>query len=345
MGRIRTVKPELFIHDELYDAESESGLPVIRAFIGLFTIADREGRFIWKPKQLKTQACPYDPIDFSDVLTVLKTSGFITHYRVGEKEYGVIDAFTDHQQINSKESKSKLPAPEDGEEILDEHPSRERSSPVQVVHVNSCELNSPVKGMHGNSDGEGKGKEGNKEGNKEQGTGRSKQHCRADAQPLPDDDDGDAKNQIPIDGEFLESEPPPGKPDKPDIDPVSDIFGFWQTTMDHPQARLDKKRKSQITAALKMGYSVNDLKSAILGCSLTPHNIGINDRNQRYDGLHLILRSADQIDRFIRNSKAPPLQNRQTVQDKLTDYSTQEWAERKKAELRAREQEDEHAGF
>ena len=173
-------------------------------------------------------------------------------------------------------------------------------------------------------------------------------NCRAEAQPSPDEDDGDAKDQIPIDGELLEPEPPDEPPTrKPDngIGAVRDVFAFWQTTMDHPQARLDDKRKRHIRSALKMGYSVNDLKSAILGCSLTPHNIGFNDRNQRYDGLHLILRSADQIDRFIRNAKSPPLENRQTVQDKLIDHSTQEWAERKKAELRAREQETDDAGF
>ena len=76
--------------------------------------------------------------------------------------------------------------------------------------------------------------------------------------------------------------------------------------MNHPKAVLDKQRRRFIRLALDKGYSVSDLCHAITGCSLTPHNRGHNDRGERYDGLHLILRSADQIDRFIRNSQQPP---------------------------------------
>ncbi len=94
MGRIRTVKPELFLHDELFDAEANSQLPVRLAFIGLFTVADREGRFIWRPRQLKAQIFPYDTVDFSLVLDALVKAGFVTHYEVNGKEYGAIKSFT-----------------------------------------------------------------------------------------------------------------------------------------------------------------------------------------------------------------------------------------------------------
>ena len=76
------------------------------------------------------------------------------------------------------------------------------------------------------------------------------------------------------------------------------VFQYWQSVMNHKQAKLDDKRKKLINAALKTGYSVFDLKDAIYGCSLTPHNIGKNPNNQRYDGLHIILRT-ENIDRFI----------------------------------------------
>lgn len=55
MSRIRTVKPELFKHEELFDAEQNSKLPLRLAFIGLFTVADREGRFKWRPRTLKAR--------------------------------------------------------------------------------------------------------------------------------------------------------------------------------------------------------------------------------------------------------------------------------------------------
>ena len=76
--------------------------------------------------------------------------------------------------------------------------------------------------------------------------------------------------------------------------------------MQHPQARLDPQRRSLIKKALKLGYSQTQLCEAISGCGLTPHNLGHNDRGQRFDGLHVILRDADQIDRFRHNYQHPP---------------------------------------
>ena len=89
-------------------------------------------------------------------------------------------------------------------------------------------------------------------------------------------------------------------------DPVISVFEQWRQVMNHPKAVLDKQRRRSIQLALNRGYSVEDLCLAITGCSLTPHNCGHNDRGERYDGLHLILRSADQIDRFIHNAQHPP---------------------------------------
>ncbi len=87
---------------------------------------------------------------------------------------------------------------------------------------------------------------------------------------------------------------------------VDEIFNHWKAVMNHPNAKLEDKRKKLIRHALKMGYSESDLLKAITGCSLTPHNQGQNDRGQRYDGLHIILRDAEQIDRFMRNADIPP---------------------------------------
>ncbi len=295
MGRIRTVKPELFYHDELYDTEAESGLPTRLAFIGLFTLADREGRFLWKPRQIKAQLFPYEELDFSAVLEALKAGGFVSHYRVNGKEYGLINSFQAHQQINSKEAQSKLPPPEEGASIQGSHPLSERSEPVTSIHMNSCEFTSPEKETHENSHGERKGREQGKE----QGREGVKHLCRADAQPVADEQ---------VNGERISPEKNTepailGHNLKPDTtDTIREVFEFWQTTLDHPQAKLDDRRRKLIGTALKTGYAVNDLKTAILGCSLTPHNMGDNDRGQRYDGLHVILRNADQIDRFIHNA-------------------------------------------
>ncbi len=90
MARIRTVKPELFRHEGLYDLETELGIPVRLAWIGLFTIADREGRFKWRPRAIKAEVLPYDDVDFSRVLDALVTRGFLVRYTHAGNEYGWI---------------------------------------------------------------------------------------------------------------------------------------------------------------------------------------------------------------------------------------------------------------
>lgn len=89
-------------------------------------------------------------------------------------------------------------------------------------------------------------------------------------------------------------------------DVVDEVFDYWRKCMNSPRSALDDKRRKAIKAALAMGYTPRQLCQAIRGCSLTPHNMGQNDRGEKYNGITLILRSADQIDRFIANDTAPP---------------------------------------
>lgn len=91
-----------------------------------------------------------------------------------------------------------------------------------------------------------------------------------------------------------------------EMETVREVFSFWQRTMNAPEARLDDSRARAIKGALGMGYSVDQLCRAIRGCGLTPHNMGMNDQGQLYNSVGLILRDADQIDRFIQNELNPP---------------------------------------
>lgn len=99
-----------------------------------------------------------------------------------------------------------------------------------------------------------------------------------------------------------------GKPDAGGNGSVlcEEVFDHWKLVMDHPRAILDPKRKALIKSALGLGYPVQALKDAITGCSYTPHNIGINDRGTRYDGLHIIFKDGGKIDSFIGNFNNPP---------------------------------------
>lgn len=86
-----------------------------------------------------------------------------------------------------------------------------------------------------------------------------------------------------------------------------EVFTHWQRVMNHPRAKLDKKRESKIAQALKLGYTVEELKQAIDGCAKTPYNMGKNDSGQIFDDISLILRDAEHIDRFINNAIKPPM--------------------------------------
>jgi hypothetical protein len=111
MARIRTIKPEFFRNLKLYNAEVEEKLPLRVAFAGLWTSADREGRFKWIPETLKLDCLPYDDVNFSRVLDALATRGYIIKYSVEGENFGYIPTWKIHQVINNREKTSILPDP------------------------------------------------------------------------------------------------------------------------------------------------------------------------------------------------------------------------------------------
>lgn len=107
MARIRTIKPELFLHEGLASLS-----PIHRyLFIGLFTQADREGRMEYRPKRIKVCILPYDDVDMEKLLKELTESGFLINYNVNGTNYLAITNFLKHQYPNVKEPESTIPAP------------------------------------------------------------------------------------------------------------------------------------------------------------------------------------------------------------------------------------------
>lgn len=111
MPRTRLIRPGFFRDADLYDAEVKHGLPLRVAFAGLWTVADREGRFAWKPREIKPDVLPFDAADMITVLDALRSEGFIQAYVVDGREYGLIPGFADHQTFHKTEPASRLPAP------------------------------------------------------------------------------------------------------------------------------------------------------------------------------------------------------------------------------------------
>lgn len=154
MGRIRTIKPEFFEDEKLYDAEVEEKLPLRLAYAGLWTEADREGRFEYRARKLKKNVLPYDDVDFSRVLDALITRGFIQKYEVDGRVYCQIRSWHRHQVINNREKESEIPEPIEDKEDIDASSTRE----ARVEHASKAE----GKGR------EGKGKEEHSSFDKEQ---------------------------------------------------------------------------------------------------------------------------------------------------------------------------------
>lgn len=77
-----------------------------------------------------------------------------------------------------------------------------------------------------------------------------------------------------------------------------DVFEHWRQTLGHPQAKPTSERKRLIAKWLKV-YSREDLRAAIEGCAASPFHMGENDRNTRYDGLNVILKNAENIEKFM----------------------------------------------
>ena len=108
MARARNIKPGFFTNDCLAELD-----PLTRIlFIGLWTIADREGRAEVRAKRIKVQLLPYDDCDVNAQLCALAEAGFIYLYEVEEKQYLQVLNFNQHQSPHVKETPSTIPAPD-----------------------------------------------------------------------------------------------------------------------------------------------------------------------------------------------------------------------------------------
>lgn len=108
MARARNIKPGFFTNDELVEHPFEVRL----LFIGLWTIADREGRLIDRPKKIRMEIFPADNVDCDSALEKLANSGFIKRYSVNGERYIQIVNWNKHQNPHVKEQASTLPAPD-----------------------------------------------------------------------------------------------------------------------------------------------------------------------------------------------------------------------------------------
>lgn len=123
--RARNIKPSFFKNPELGECSVAARL----LFSGLWCMADREGRLLDRPKQIKAEIFPYDEYTAQQVegmLVELDKCGLIKRYEVEGVRVVWVVTFKTHQRPHVKEKNSELPAFEA------KHLPRHELAPTQV---------------------------------------------------------------------------------------------------------------------------------------------------------------------------------------------------------------------
>jgi hypothetical protein len=106
MSRARNIKPGFFKNEALAECEPMARL----MFVGLWTLADRNGNLENRPKRLKGELFPYDNCDPAALLAQLISHGLVVEYEANGMALLNIPAFKAHQNPHMAE-KPKYPEP------------------------------------------------------------------------------------------------------------------------------------------------------------------------------------------------------------------------------------------
>jgi hypothetical protein len=111
--RIRSIKPAFFMSETVGAVSFGARL----LFIGLWTLADREGRLVWKPKEVRAQVFPHDvDLQLAPLAEELVCERHIRFYQDDEHTYVCIPEFKKHQRPHVKEPASTLPPWPEGDD-------------------------------------------------------------------------------------------------------------------------------------------------------------------------------------------------------------------------------------
>jgi hypothetical protein len=149
VARIRTIKPEFFMDDELAE------LPIIDRllFVGIWTLCDCEGRLDDRPKRIKAQILPFDDCDVSAALQNLHDAGFILRYDADGGKYISVPNFRKHQRLSGVEAQSRSTIPPPGSS------AEQQEQSIEAVEKQSRSTEEAANVQEGKGK-EGKGKEG-----------------------------------------------------------------------------------------------------------------------------------------------------------------------------------------
>jgi hypothetical protein len=112
MARARSIKPAFFKNEFLAECEPMARL----LFVGLWTLADRDGRLECRPLRIKAELFPYDNCDIASLLKQLADRGFVRAYESGDMRVLEIPKFCEHQRCHPDERSEGLPPPSESAE-------------------------------------------------------------------------------------------------------------------------------------------------------------------------------------------------------------------------------------
>lgn len=285
MARIRTIKPDFWKSEKLAERlPGADGRQARLLFIGLWNFSEDHGVIRGKASYIRSELFPYDEdVTTADVerwLGLLEAGGFVVRFIRDGSTYLWIRKFSEHQRIE-KPSKPTLPSPSEAER----DPYRETPGGLREP--------SPTPPEKARMEVEGEVEVDTE--------------VEVDQKPL---------SAAPTGRPVLDLAPTVADPPSP----ARRVFEHWRKVMNKgPRTEFDDKRKRAVKARLKGGYTAEDLMLAVDGCANTPHNMGSNDRGQRYDDLELICRDAAHVDRFMGNAPAPPKSDERVMRPEIPD--------------------------
>lgn len=105
MPRARLISPKFFKSEQLSKLPHETRL----LFIGLWALADSEGRLEDHPRKIQEEIFPRDAVDIENLLNQLDAASLIFRYRILGCDYIQIPKWRNYQRPHPKEPSSKIP--------------------------------------------------------------------------------------------------------------------------------------------------------------------------------------------------------------------------------------------
>lgn len=293
--RARNIKPAFFKNEQLAELPPEARL----LFIGLWCMADREGLLEDRPKRIKMEIFPADSFDCEPLLAGLADEGLILRHEIDGASLIEIPRFKGHQRPHHTEKESVWRDRLNAKKASSSWDINAKNTPSSGgVNVKTPSSSDTFNVKSASSSGGDSG-----ESTLHSGESTSRSALNPESRILNPE-----KKDIGLTASLEPDEPASSKKSKRERAKSADIetiFDHWQATHDHPQAKLTDKRRQVIAKALK-NYSAAFLCQSISGYLNSPHHMGENPQNTKYDSIELFLRDAEKIDRGLKLYSEPP---------------------------------------